>query len=797
MTARSMVEPGAAPEPREAAAEAQSMRVMMVVRLANGFAASIADGKWTPSGTPAIARLIERLDRGPEALRLIMTRGLAPGGNAAIPMLRSREKHLDGLRSPVTVLAEGPRAYSGAGFWLRELIHLALVWREARRFHPDVIYVDRSNVLTGSVLARFGCAPVVLRLMGVPPELRKILTGSEPARRLFRWAYRAPFAHVISTLEGSRAVDFMEAALDAEVPRTVMLNGVDAEPSQGALPAALEAVPRDRVVATFLGRLEALKGADFFVDALLTLAEEDGNSLHGLIVGDGAQMDDLKAKVAAAGADERVTFTGALPHDTVARALARSGLYVSLNRQGHLSNATLEAMAHGVPVVLQEIAGQGAGMDEFESLVPRQAYRAIAVDATPGDLAKELAGLAKAPAARGAMRKSLEAFARENLKPWDERIEREVKLLRKAAGREAHAVLMVIADLGSGGAQQVATNLANHWAKRGRRVGVVTWSDPETDFFKLDCGVERFALPDPGMARNGVEGIINNARRIRGLRRAMRAFGGAVILSFIAPTNVVAILAAAGLGRRVVICERNDPARQSFGRAWDLLRRLLYGRADLVTANSKRALETLKGYVPAGRLAHLPNPLREGEETKARAGKREKLFLSVGRLNAQKAYDVLIEAFARVAGKLPEWRLTIIGEGSARPRLEALIARLKLSGRVTLAGEVADPFPWFARAGVFVLASRHEGSPNALLEAMSCAAPAIVSDAVPDHERLTRGGKAARVVPAGDAAALAAAMAELAGDSRLRARLGGAAAEAVSSQKIETVAPLWERAVWD
>ncbi len=409
---------------------------MMVVRLANGFISSVAEGAWMPTGTPAIAKLIERLDGGPEDLRLLFTRGLVPGDDPIISELATRNKRLKGLRTPLTILAEGPRTYSGPGYWLREFLHLSRVWFEVIRFRPDIVYVDRSNVLTGAVLARYGSAPVVLRLMGVPPELRKILTGSQFARRVIRWAYHAPFAHVISTLDGSRTLDFMAAVLEPNVPRSMMLNGVDAASGEDKPPKVLKGIPNAPVVATFLGRVEALKGANFFVDALLALPQDKCLSVHGLIVGQGRLADDLKAKVAAAGAGDRVTFTGPLPHGAMAHVLARSDIYVSLNQQGHLSNATLEAMVHAVPIVIRDIAQLDNGMDEFVRLVPRQAYRVLPHTAEPGDLAVFLADLADAPAERTAMAQALAAFARQNLTSWDNRIRREMTLLHKACGKE-------------------------------------------------------------------------------------------------------------------------------------------------------------------------------------------------------------------------------------------------------------------------------------------------------------------------------------------------------------------------
>ncbi len=363
-------------------------------------------------------------------------------------------------------------------------------------------------------------------------------------------------------------------------------------------------------------------------------------------------------------------------------------------------------------------------------------------------------------------------------------------------------LLIAIADLGGGGAQQVASQLANYWARAGRRVGVVTLAGREADVFALDPGIARYVIGGVGETRSPLEAALANARRVRALRRVLRAFDGGVALGFIAPMNVLLVLASRGLAYRTVISERNDPARQSFGRIWDGLRRALYPRADLVTANSHGALATLASFVPAGKLAHLPNPLRPLPPASTEAPDeasdeaREPIFLNVGRLHAQKAQDSLIRAFARIADALPDWRLVILGEGPERARLEALVADAGLARRVTLPGHVADPFPFYRRAGVFVLPSRFEGTPNALLEAMACGLPAIVSDAIPDARRLIEAPGAGLIAPADDPRALARAMRRLGEDAALRQRFGTAARAAVQPFTLANVIKHWERALW-
>jgi glycosyltransferase involved in cell wall biosynthesis len=129
---------------------------------------------------------------------------------------------------------------------------------------------------------------------------------------------------------------------------------------------------------------------------------------------------------------------------------------------------------------------------------------------------------------------------------------------------------------------------------------------------------------------------------------------------------------------------------------------------------------------------------------------------SVGRLEAEKDYEGLIWAFARlpVAWGL---RLVIAGDGTWRPRLERLVEGLGLSGRVRLLGHVGDVAALHHALDLFVLASRAEGTPNAVLEAMALETP-VVATKVGGTPDLIRNDVDGLLVPAGDIEALSGAM---------------------------------------
>lgn len=133
------------------------------------------------------------------------------------------------------------------------------------------------------------------------------------------------------------------------------------------------------------------------------------------------------------------------------------------------------------------------------------------------------------------------------------------------------------------------------------------------------------------------------------------------------------------------------------------------------------------------------------------------VIMGVGRLGQVKGFDVLLEAFARVRRRRP-CRLVILGEGRLRGELEAQAAKLGIKDDFDLPGFDANPYRYLARAALFVLSSRREGSPNALTEALALGTPVVAADCPSGPRELLKGGEIAPLVPVDDATALAVAI---------------------------------------
>jgi glycosyltransferase involved in cell wall biosynthesis len=177
----------------------------------------------------------------------------------------------------------------------------------------------------------------------------------------------------------------------------------------------------------------------------------------------------------------------------------------------------------------------------------------------------------------------------------------------------------------------------------------------------------------------------------------------------------------------------------------------------------------------AERTIVIPNAVELPAVRRPRSSERKvPLFVAVGRLRAPKDFTT----FVRALGKLPSgsFEAVIVGEGPDRGLLEREVDALGLAGRVRLAGERRDVPDLLADADVFVLSSRSEGHPVAILEAMAAGLPVVASRVGGVPEQVSHGETGLLVEP-GDPDALAAALQLLATDPALRLRLGAAGRE--------------------
>ncbi len=356
-------------------------------------------------------------------------------------------------------------------------------------------------------------------------------------------------------------------------------------------------------------------------------------------------------------------------------------------------------------------------------------------------------------------------------------------------------ICLLVSSLGNGGAERVATTLCNAWAERGDDVMLMpTFSGGGHPFHKVSSAVELVYLAD----RVGItkKHPWSYAKRIVALRNAIKEQSPDVVVSFLPNVNVAAVLSCSFLRIPLIICERRDPSSQPCPGYWEYACRLTYRHADMVTLQTDDAAARAQQIYPGLRkVRSIPNPLPDALfANPKRSGNKRKILLSLGRLSAEKQISKSIRAFRDVASRFDDWDLHIYGDGPERSACASLIDELNLSGRVVLKGQTADAWAVMAGADAFIMTSRCEGFPNALLEACGIGLPCVVFDCPSGPKEITRGGEDALLVPLDDHGALVAALSRIMDDAAFRISLGRHARESTFNRfRLGAVMNSWDR----
>ena len=309
-------------------------------------------------------------------------------------------------------------------------------------------------------------------------------------------------------------------------------------------------------------------------------------------------------------------------------------------------------------------------------------------------------------------------------------------------------VLLLIPHLGGGGAERVTALLARGLSDRKYEVhlGLVTQDSPDAGVVPASVTVHALGA---SRVRHGAFRILKLVRRLK----------PDVVLSGMFHLNfVVLMLRPLFPSRTSVIVRQNTTVSASLEAdllpwytGW--LYRVLYRFADRIVCQSRAMAEDLEAElgIPAVRLAVLPNPVDfEGllgpAEPALWTGQGPRM-LAIGRLAPEKGFDLLLKAVALVRRDYPHANLVIAGKGREETRLKALAKELGITDAVSFAGYVEAPARYYAAADLFVLSSRREGMPNALIEAIASGLPVVSTPASGGVVDLLRGHADACLAP--------------------------------------------------
>ncbi|WP_397448284.1 glycosyltransferase [Pseudomonas sp. NA-150] len=356
-------------------------------------------------------------------------------------------------------------------------------------------------------------------------------------------------------------------------------------------------------------------------------------------------------------------------------------------------------------------------------------------------------------------------------------------------------LLIILHDLGAGGAEKMMMRLAGALVEAGNDVTLLMLTGGGVYAAQLDPRVKQVALHSP-----------RSAAAVLPLAGFLRRNHFDAHLAALTHVNVIAIAAAllSGTLARMHVSERNAfsrdkhvnpalPVRLAYLLA-PLLYRLIPNPVICVSRGVAQDLVDTTLARPRD-VTVADNPVLDSDFRDTPPGppshpwlleKTSPVIVAVGRLARQKGFDTLIDAFARLADR--STRLIIFGEGSLRAELLEHATALGVAERCDLPGYASDPLAQIAAADCFVLSSRFEGSPNALVEALSTGTPVVSTRCPYGPQDILDDGAVAPLVDIEDPAALAQAITlELALPRALhRQRRLDAAARFISGRAVNT-----------
>ncbi len=343
-----------------------------------------------------------------------------------------------------------------------------------------------------------------------------------------------------------------------------------------------------------------------------------------------------------------------------------------------------------------------------------------------------------------------------------------------------------------GGAERVVTNLANKFAEEGYKVYVATeWYDENE--YELNERVTRVhvGLKDTDEKKGRVTKFL---LRVKYLKEFLKEYRPDVLVAFAHRANYRALMANKGFGIPTVISIRINPIGFYDSFSDKIQIKWLFPRAAGCVFQTQQQREFFKPYLQDNSRI-IMNPLNPKFIGVKRPEVKEKVVVNHARIVDFKNHPMLVDAFAIVHDKHPDYVLKIYGPDSfdgTKEKVEKKIAEHHLENCVLLMGSCNEIDKEIPKAEVYAYSSDYEGFPNSLLEAMAMGMPIVSTDCPPGGPKMViRDGENGFLVPVGDHEALADRICKLIEDKELADRFGKEASKVSEIANVQTVFEQW------
>ena len=344
-------------------------------------------------------------------------------------------------------------------------------------------------------------------------------------------------------------------------------------------------------------------------------------------------------------------------------------------------------------------------------------------------------------------------------------------------------IVFFCASLQAGGAERVLSVLSKPLADNYDEVQYVLWYEQPV-FYHYDRRINIISVEKEA-------GNKSSLQKMLWFRHYIKRESPDLVISFSAPFNMIALASLLLTKQKIVAAERVDPRSFRWGKHLELLRNLLYRRADGILAQTQSCKDYFKGSLNYKTdVIFNPVVMEKSVVGSALVSHKRNVIITAARLEHQKRQDLLIEVFAEFKKTHPDYELHIYGKGSKLNSLKSHAIKFGVGDSVKFPGVSNELWGKMKISKMFVMTSLFEGMSNSLIEAMCLGLPCI-STKVSGAIDLINSGVNGFLINIDDRQTLLENMKIIADDNNKANQIGGNASRIYEVLNVESISMKW------
>ena len=341
------------------------------------------------------------------------------------------------------------------------------------------------------------------------------------------------------------------------------------------------------------------------------------------------------------------------------------------------------------------------------------------------------------------------------------------------------------------GTERVSTIIANELAKNGHEVYMLSLVKCSKSGFELNKNIKIISL-EKGSGNNKK----NFVPLVKEIRQLLKKYKFDILIEVDVMLRIFTVLANLNLDTKIISWEHFNFRTNLGTKLRDIARKIAAKKSDyIITLTETDKIDYEQNLNCKAKVKAIENPLVF--YSKKCSSLENKIALSVGRMNYQKGFDMLIEAWAKVISKDDSWILRIAGDGEDIEKIKKQAKELNIYNNVQFLGLINDVEKEYLNASIYIMSSRFEGFPMVLLEAMACGLPVVSFDCHTGPRDMIKNGEDGFLVKKNDTDALAEKVCKLMHDQKVRKKFGKKAKESISRFSLDKIMEKWNYVLED